>query len=315
MSEPGTTEGELFAKASEYLDLFDEDESIDVADASARRNTPVILWRATSVGMMTQYTIGDTSAPVSMRLVNRPLQERYNSGGFGDSHVSYLLGAGANLLEHEVYADGFCWLRAILMQYQGSLHQSKRWDSDTGDTKVRERTGSWATKKASTTRGAEILIPLNREITIVVDKLAEFIANNPVYFQEAVDKLNSVDNARDWEPFEQGRAQYEYGQAFRLLTHAEDYTVINFDEKKTWLTRVNQRFRSVPLPVKVLAVNWVTYRDAAVNLVGRYVDNEWALHHKLGMVTKRGQTEQMTIKDYVKEVLPEMASEQEWVQI
>jgi len=311
MAGQRSTEGEVFAQASEYLDAWGERESIEVADATVRGNTAPRPWIPTTVGLMRQYAIGDREGPIEIRLVNRPLQERYSNGGYGESHVSYLVGSGDNLYEQEVNADGYCWIRSILMQYPQSQHGQKRWNPETGETLGAGKTsGSLTVRKFTSPRGADLLESLNREILAVVDRLAEYIANNPVQFQDAVDNINRV-NTVEWEPLQEGHVQYEYIDARRLMAQAEDYIVVNFDEKRAWITQLNHRFRSVPLPVKMLVTAWVVDMAGAEELVRRYVSREWAFSHKLGMVTRRGHTTAVAFREYVREVLPDMASEQE----
>ena len=197
------------------------------------------------------------------------------------------------------------------MQYPQSQHGQKRWNPETGETLGAGKTsGSLIVRKFTTPRGADLLESLNREILAVVDRLAEYIANNPVQFQDAVDNINRV-NTVEWEPLQEGQVQYEYIDARRFMARAEDYIVVNFDEKRSWITQLNQRFRSVPLPVKMLVTAWVVDMAGAEELVRRYVSREWAFSHKLGMVTKRGHTTPVVFREYVREVLPDMVSEQE----
>ncbi len=268
------------------------------------------------MGILRQYAIGDRASPHYIRLVNRPLQERYNRGGYGESHISYLLGSGDKLREQEVLGDGYCWLRAIVMQIAASSHGKKIWDADTGETQSLSRTaGRPQTLRSSTQKGARMLEALNKEITCVVEGLAEFIANNPILLQEASDNANNNTEIIGWETLEVGRLQYEFMQANKLKSRAEDYTMVNHPHKTSWVSRLNAEFKVAGKVVKNVAVCWTNSYEGAAELVRRFEVGEWTLAHKLGMVTKRGTTEPITIKNYVTEVVPDLVSEQEWVEL
>ena len=78
LSEPDhLSEGEVFAKASLLLDEWNETDDLGEADAATRGSLQERPWIPTSVGLMRQYAIGDRSSSTYLRIVNRPLQDRY----------------------------------------------------------------------------------------------------------------------------------------------------------------------------------------------------------------------------------------------
>ena len=156
---------------------------------------------------------------------------------------------------------------------------------------------------------------LNKEVQAVIEGLAMFIANNPVQFQEALDLATTGTVVVDWEPLEPGRVQYEFQQAVKLNSRAEDYVIVNLPNKVAWIPRLDSAFSTVGQAVKTLACCWTNTYDGAAEIVRRYEAGEWALAQKLGMVTKTGSAQPITIKDYVTEVLPTLVSQQEWVEL
>ncbi len=156
---------------------------------------------------------------------------------------------------------------------------------------------------------------MNKEVLVVVDGLAEFIANNPVQFQEALDLATTGTAVVDWEPLEPGRVQYEFKQAAKLNSRAEDYAIVNLPNKVAWIPRLDAAFSEASQAAKTLACCWTNTYDGAAEIGRRHEAGEWALAQKLGMVTKAGSAQPITIKAYVTEVLPTLVSEQEWVEL
>ena len=317
LSEPNQlTEGEVFAKASVLLDEWEEGDDIRTADETVRGGRPMRPWVPTVVSVLRQYAIGDRSGATHLRILNRPLQERYNSGGYEDSHLSYLVGDGDRLYEHEVPADGYCWLRSVLMQLPQSNHGKKSWHADTGSLQSHSRT-SKTTKliPVHTKKGVQALQALNKEAEAVARETAEFITLNPKLFAEALDRATSGTNVADSEPLQPGRVQYEFRDAIKLNSIAEDYVMPSHPARGPWLSRLNAEFRWTPRAAMVLVICWTTSYEAAATLLRSYEAGDWALAQKLGMVVKRGDRRPMTIRAYVSEVLPGQESQQAMVTI
>jgi len=96
ISQPGcTSDAEVFVLAHRILMDLPDDESV-TSDDITRGLKP---WVPTTIACIKQYSMGDRSSSVLLRLINRPLQDRYDSGGFAQSHLSYLLHTGQEVKE------------------------------------------------------------------------------------------------------------------------------------------------------------------------------------------------------------------------
>ncbi len=279
------SEGEIFARASLLLDEWSEEDDLKTADTAVRGSTPSLPWVPTTVGLMRQYAIGDRTSHSHLRILNRPLQDRYASGGFEDSHISYLVNEGEWLYEHEVLAEGNCWLRAILMQIPQSNHGKRPWHADTGSMQSQSRTSkATLTIPSYTKKGVRTMNSLDKEIRAVATEVGKFISLNPGLFREAIKRATVDTDVEDSEPLAHGRVQYEFRQAFKLNSRAEDYAMPTETPRSPWITRLTGEFRSIQRPVIVLVVSWTTTLGAAEAILQGYEAGDWALSHKLGMV-------------------------------
>jgi hypothetical protein len=161
-----------------------------------------------------------------------------------------------------------------------------------------------------TKKGVRALQALNKEAEAVARETAEFITLNPKLFAEALDRATSGTNVADSEPLQPGRVQYEFRDAIKLNSIAEDYVMPSHPARGPWLSRLNAEFRWTPRAAMVLVICWTTSYEAAATLLRSYEAGDWALAQKLGMVVKRGDRRPMTIRAYVSEVLPGQASQQ-----
>jgi len=300
-----STEGEVFTAASRYLDQWDEDDDIQTADAAIRKKKKAQLkWIPTTIGINRQYAVGDRSGSVHLRLIN-------NGDGYGQPHYSFLTGSGGGQLENEVLADGYCWLRAILMQLPQSLHFSKSWDPDTGVLLSQSKTAKKGQPlHAHTQKGSQSMAVLDREVKAVVAALAEFIILNPLHLKDAIQIAKFNTDVLGMEPLPPMHSEYEFMAARRLLTMAEDYLMPNHG-RNSWPGVLEAQFRAIPKAVVMVTVCWtITYKGAETALKA-YEAGNWSLHHKLGLVLKKGSTVPLTIKEYFTEILPDLVSPHE----
>jgi len=308
ISQPGcTSDAEVFVLAHRILMDLPDDESV-TSDDITRGLKP---WVPTTIACIKQYSMGDRSSSVLLRLINRPLQDRYDSGGFAQSHLSYLLHTGQEVKEHEVLADGFCWLRSILMQLPKSRHGHKLWETATGNL----LTGSSKAVMSHTQKGAKAFAPLLEELEAVSAALAQYIEINPRLLRDALREATLGTWVEDMTALEPNRAEYDFKTAIRWSLRGEYYLRLNNTNKRLILQRMKTEFREIPPAVITLVVGWVTTPEGAHSLLKAYQNGEWSLDQKMGMVRKKGSSQAMTIKDYAMEMLPDTASLQEMVQV
>ena len=242
------------------------------------------------------------SARTAMRIIVRQLGENLENT---DSHLTYLLGEGPSLREHEVLGDGHCWLRCVLMQIPNSYHGQKTWNEETGELMTGGKMTQLKRVDRASSSGGRVYNCLEKEVMAVAEKVAHFIRNNPIAYGLAEEKTMGagicVPYSGQTDP---GRRTYEYHVAKSLKLKAEKYRWLNHPDKEGWLTVLNRNKGKAPESVLHLISCWSVTCDTALGLLRRFNEGEWSLAKILGMVKVRGRNGLVEIEEYVASVYP-----------
>jgi len=304
------TDADLFVRACEILGEF-KDNDQPWADSETTKGLK--QWKPTELGYVTQYTMGDKTSSRHIRLISRPLQQRYGSGGFEEAHLSFILNDGPQLYEHEVIADGNCWLRAILMQLPHTRHGQKQWDPATGN--LMSGLAKPTPVAPHTLKATRLLAPLLEELEAVSVAVAEFIKLNPDLLADALRAATLATHVEDMADLPQGRVEYEYRIAYKWYLRGTYFTHLSHAHKRQVLNKVQTNYGGLPATILFLTVYWcIRYDDAAV-LLRAYHREEWSLAPKMGMILKKGLDHPITIKELAQMLVPNGTSEEEMILI
>ncbi len=298
------TEGEVFAAASDMLDHCETDADFEREFVKV---TGGRTWVPTVAGMVRQAMLGDREATEVVRLVNRPLADTSLNADYRSSHVTFLKGEGEHLYEAEVLGDGICWLRSILMCIPGTIHSQKTWDNDTGELLIENRTSAeLEAVDPKSKSGAQHFGALTREWKAAIEGVAEFIRLNPLTYARELQRAILTNETEGMPPLPPDRVEFDFKKAAFINGGAEDYIMVNHEDKKLWFTILDQRYPEMPRPVKMLICCKVMTEEAAMTIAELYNIKVWELTERMGMVKVHYEqgTSTMSIGEFVSKQIP-----------
>ena len=296
------SEAEVFVKASELMDRYSRSEGFVNAIMELTAKLRVLKeWKDTELRIEKKYELGKRGPGNTIRLVVRQGEQLKSMM----AHVTYLVGEGPDLREHEVLGDGHCWLRCVLMQIPVSFHGQKIWNEETGDVMSGGKMTPLKRVDRASHQGSITYGCLEREVIVVAERVSIFITTNPIEYCQAEERAleggTNIPHSRHADP---ARKEYEYHQAVVLKLKAENYLRLNHPDKGEWLTNLNAKRKGAPESVLNLVACWSMTCETAVGLLKRFNEGEWSLAKQLGMVKVRGENGIMEFGEYVASKYP-----------